>query len=295
MSAMRMIENERLLIEVSDLGAELSRIYDKKNDLEVMWDANPAHWNRHSPVLFPNVGGQYKGTYLYNGVQYKSEKHGFVRNMECTCVCAEGDRIVHRLTSTEETLAFYPFVFVLEITHVLKDNDVEVHWSVKNENNKEMYFTMGGHPAIRVPASDEYKRSDYFLSFPGHDKLTYTLVNLKEGLPDEPPVLYPLELTDGKRVIADGMFDYDALIFDGAQFDHVGIANPDGSPFVTMTCPDFPSFGIWSMEDAPFVCLEPWDGRCDNVGFASEIKEKQDIVALPAGETYRKYYILTIH
>ena len=56
----RTIENSFLKISVSDHGAELTGIYDKTNDREILWQADPAYWKRHAPVLFPNVGRNYK-------------------------------------------------------------------------------------------------------------------------------------------------------------------------------------------------------------------------------------------
>ena len=52
----RTIENSFLKISVSDHGAELTGIYDKVNDREVLWQADPAYWKRPAPVLFTIVG-----------------------------------------------------------------------------------------------------------------------------------------------------------------------------------------------------------------------------------------------
>ena len=49
------MENERLCIEISEHGAEVTRIYDKKKETELLWEGNPTYWKRHSPILFPNV------------------------------------------------------------------------------------------------------------------------------------------------------------------------------------------------------------------------------------------------
>ena len=49
------IENEKLSVTIDVHGAELSSIYDKENDRELIWQADAAFWNRHAPVLFPNV------------------------------------------------------------------------------------------------------------------------------------------------------------------------------------------------------------------------------------------------
>ena len=65
-------------------------------------------------------------------------------------------------------------------------------------------------------------------------------------------------------------------------------------PYVVMKCKGFPNFGIWSVKDAPFVCLEPWMGRCDDVGFDKELSEKPYINKVKPGESFEQSYeILT--
>lgn len=46
------LENDQLRVKIADHGAELSEIYDKTNDRQVLWNADPAYWKRHAPVLF---------------------------------------------------------------------------------------------------------------------------------------------------------------------------------------------------------------------------------------------------
>lgn len=53
------LENEELLVAVNRHGAELARIYDKLAGRELLWNADPAVWNRHAPILFPFVGKCY--------------------------------------------------------------------------------------------------------------------------------------------------------------------------------------------------------------------------------------------
>ena len=49
---MHTIENEELRVMISNHGAELSGIFDKRNNREVLWNADPKYWKRHAPVLF---------------------------------------------------------------------------------------------------------------------------------------------------------------------------------------------------------------------------------------------------
>ncbi|HHQ1159980.1 TPA: aldose 1-epimerase family protein, partial [Listeria innocua] len=45
------LENELLLVEMKEAGAELTRIFHKDTKLEYLWNADSAFWGRHSPVL----------------------------------------------------------------------------------------------------------------------------------------------------------------------------------------------------------------------------------------------------
>ena len=40
-----------LWVEINDFGGELSRIMDRKTGREILWNADPAVWNRHAPIL----------------------------------------------------------------------------------------------------------------------------------------------------------------------------------------------------------------------------------------------------
>ena len=70
----------------------------------------------------------------------------------------------------------------------------------------------------------------------------------------------------------------------------------DGAKLVTMLCPDALSVGIWAPAggEAPFICLEPWIGRCDNMGFAGELKDKFDEQSLEPGAGFRTAYDILI-
>ena len=91
------------------------------------------------------------------------------------------------------------------------------------------------------------------------------------------------------------MFDKDALVFDNGQIQKAGILLPDGTPYLTLTSEGFPNFGIWSVPGAPFVCLEPWMGRCDDCGFKKPLSEKANINVLKPDEEFIRSYQITVH
>ena len=289
------IKNEKLSVTIAAHGAELSSIYDKANDRELVWQADPAFWNRHAPVLFPNVGKYYGGHFTYNGTDYPMGQHGFARDTEFEQVESGENFVTYRLCADEESKKVYPFDFVLEITHRLNGNRLTVEWNVKNTDNKEMYFTIGGHPAFNVNVLPDTDFEDYSLVFKeGTEKLSYVLLDAESGTAIGDKV-YELELTDSKYALKKDMFDKDALVFDGGQIEWAALALPDGKPYIALESIGFPNFGIWSKPGAPYVCLEPWCGRCDNKGFEGEISEKPGIIALKAGETFKKSYDIIVY
>ena len=44
------LENKFLCVEINELGAEITSVYDKENDTEIIWEADPKFWKRHSPI-----------------------------------------------------------------------------------------------------------------------------------------------------------------------------------------------------------------------------------------------------
>ena len=60
---------------------------------------------------------------------------------------------------------------------------------------------------------------------------------------------------------------------------------------------DAPLFGIWSPtgKNAPFVCIEPWYGRCDAVDFEGSLKDRAYGQILEGKQVFSKDYVIRIH
>ena len=193
---MHYIENDRIKVAVADHGAELCGIYDKKRGHEVVWQADPAYWNRHAPVLFPFVGKVCGGQYRYKGISYPMGQHGFARDMDFTLVGKTENSITHVLRSDDATLAKYPFEFELEITHRIEDNKVFVEWKVTNPAKDEpLYFSIGAHPAFNVPVLPGTKKDDYYVSFDGKEELEYVFLD---------PVAEAADAENPHKLVLDG-------------------------------------------------------------------------------------------
>lgn len=286
------LENEFLCVEIAEMGAEVTRIYDKTEDNEILWEGNPVYWKRHSPVLFPNVGKTYKNRVLINGTQYPTSQHGFARDNVFTCIEAAKERASFMFRSSEETKEVYPFDFELHINYKLNKKELTVEWQVKNCGDETMYFTIGGHPAFRFAKPEETK-ADYVLKVPGKEKLEYVLIDISCGCANVDEV-HTLQLSEETYPLSDELFAKDALVVDNGQIEEAWLCHKDGTPYVGVRSDGFPNYGIWSVEGAPFVCLEPWMGRCDNAGFNAELSEKPNVNKVEAGEKFIKDYTIVV-
>lgn len=286
------LENEFLCVEIAEMGAEVIRIYDKTEDNEILWEGNPVYWKRHSPVLFPNVGKTYKNRVLINGTQYPTSQHGFARDNVFTCIEAANEKASFMFRSSEETKEVYPFDFELHINYKLNKKELTVEWQVKNCGDETMYFTIGGHPAFRFAKPEETK-ADYVLKVPGKEKLEYVLIDISCGCANVDEV-HTLQLSEETYPLSDKLFAKDALVVDNGQIEEAWLCHKDGTPYVGVRSAGFPNYGIWSVEGAPFVCLEPWMGRCDNVGFNAELSEKPNVNKVEAGEKFIKDYTIVV-
>ena len=124
----------------------------------------------------------------------------------------------------------------------------------------------------------------------GKDELVCSLLDLASGT-----IIDKFEnvfLNDGMLALSEELFAGDTLVMDDGQVLSVGLYHKDGSHRVTVHCDGFPNFGVWSMPNAPFVCLEPWMGRCDNHGFDRELSEKPNVNRVAPGETFSASYTI---
>lgn len=288
---MKTISNKQLTIQVSPHGAELCSIV--ANGKEYLWQADPAFWKRHSPVLFPIVGSVWENEYRNEGIPYTLTQHGFARDMEFTLISEKEDEVRYRLVSNEETLHKYPFPFCLEIGYRIQGKKIEVMWEVKNTGDKEMYFQIGAHPAFYWPEFDASNSERGFFRFDKENGLKYILISEK-GCAD-PSTEYSLELTDGLLPLDTHTFDKDALILENEQVRKVTLYNKEKLAYLSLHF-NAPVVGLWSppAKNAPFVCIEPWYGRCDRAHYTGEYKDKAWMQHLQPEEIFQGGYTIEI-
>ena len=288
---MSTLENEHLRVSVKPEGAELTSIFDKTNNLERLWQADPSVWNRHAPVLFPFVGRLVNDTCHYRGKTYSLPQHGFARDCTFRLIRETSATISYELADTPETRANYPFAFKIQLDYSLHGNKVRVAHTVTNPGVETMYFSIGGHPAFRTTLLEGESFSDYYIEFEKKETCTRWYAN-GNGLIDRSEEKY-LSNTALVPYTLD-RFSEDALIFKNLESSEVSLKSFKNGHAVTLDFAGWPYLGIWSKPGgAPFVCLEPWFGIADAAGHDGELTRKEGIMRLESGLNFCCEYALT--
>lgn len=286
------LQNETVAIGVDSHGAELKSLKKLATGTEYMWCGDGKYWARTSPVLFPFVGGLNGKKYRAKGRTYPMTQHGFARDMEFELLSESENELWFVLKSSEETLEKYPYEFTLKLGYRIEGGKVEVLWQVENPGNEDLHFSIGGHPAFNCPVKEGIKQSECFLDFGGPEEIVSSRIGesgLVTGCMDV------FRLTEGKLALTENLFDHDALVIENNQTDMAALCGKDGSPYLTVTM-EAPVFGVWSPpgKNAPFVCIEPWYGRCDREGFEGTLEEREWGNRISPGGIWQASYVIEV-
>ena len=288
------LENDLCRVRINAHGAELSSLVRKDLDhLEYLWQADAAVWARHAPVLFPIVGRLPEDTYFHQGQPYRLPQHGFARDRAFELVRQSATEVQLRLSDDEQSRQVFPFAFELSITHRLQGSTVHVIWEVRNPaaDQEELLFSIGAHPAFRCPLLPDEAFEDYAFRFDHHVTIERHL--LQGGLLNGQTETV---LSDAAELpLSYELFAQDALVLKHYDFDRVTLASRRSPRQVQMQFAGFPYLGLWTKgPGAPFVCIEPWQGIAGSVGASTELRDKEGILTLAPGATFRAAYTISV-
>jgi galactose mutarotase-like enzyme len=278
---------------VSLHGAELQSL--QLNSHEYLWHGDPAYWGRRSPILFPMVGKVYGGAFRVDGKEYPMGQHGFARDSEFVKV---GERYVLSGCPLEK----YPYQFELAVTYRTEGNRFIAEWTVTNLDNKDIHFQIGAHPALLLP---DYHEIDpihgYLQCFDAQGnvvKQPMLIHGLREGYLTElsSPVPMPVD-EDGLLPITKDTFAIDTFMLEHGTVKSVALLDKDKKPYLKVGSDQTEAYGLWAPHKpgCPFVCLEPWCGITDLVGFSGELKDRYLNHALQPGEKFVFEYWIEIN
>ena len=278
------ISNGNLQATINPQGAELNSLKNASGR-EYIWEGNPEFWGKHSPVLFPIVGTLKNNSYIHKGKVYQMTRHGFARDNVFAIKASDENSVTFSLASNEKTREAYPFDFELEIKYHLNNDTLAIDYNVTNYGNENMPFSLGAHPAFALPRDF----SSYSLKFEKDEELLST--QLENDLLSDKIVKLPVH--DAVLPLSYELFERDALILKKHNSGHLDILE-DNIPLLRVSYNDFPHLGIWTKQNAPFICIEPWQGYSDTLNASGNLDEKEGILLLKPKEHYKAGFEIQI-
>ena len=239
---------------------------------------------------------------LYQGKEYQLSQHGFARDCEFEAInvldlnrkfnyrFSSFNAMAFLLKSNEDTRKIYPFDFELYVVYQLEELSLKVYWVVENKTNGDIYFQIGAHPAFNYRNFDPEAPIQGYMKFNRMGRLSLTRLECGGYAAVERA---DLVVDENGIPITKETFAGDALVFEN-QLNRVALCDKQGEPYVELLF-DAPVVGLWSPAKtgyAPFMCIEPWYGRCDDSNFSGAYNQKPYINHLLKDEIFRSQYVI---
>ena len=278
------IKKGNVSAKVTTNGAQLCSLKVGDSN-ELMWQADGAYWTSHAPILFPIVGALREDKAMIDGKFYTIPKHGLVRKSEWTLVSQDESFVEMEISANEETLKAYPFNYTLKAKYTIVENGVKTSFTVKNNNDVEMPYFIGGHPGFNVPFESGTSFNDYELEFAGIENLKSPQIITETSIYD---------FTKSKAIVDNAksikldneLFSNDVIVYDNFKKNEISIKNCKSGKKLTMNFEELKMLGVWKpYNDAPFLCLEPWLGCSTTTTENDNFTDKVDCQKLKPQET----------
>lgn len=288
---MEILKNEFITARINPKGAELSSVM--LDGVERMWQADPAIWGRHSPLLFPLIGRLKEQKYEYDGRVIDAPTHGFCRDRMFQVVEKTDTLVRFRTESDNGTMDVYPFSFTLEVEFELAGYSIIKRHKVTNCSPVEMPFEVGGHDAYRTTLCPGEAMSDYAIAFEGLEELHPYAMDEK-GILGLPEMVIPLE--NGLLTKLPEQVGLDTIVLSDLPVRKATLVSRKTGTKVTVEFDDFPYLGIWTAQkgvETHYICIEPWSTLPDGHFMGRGLKDKTGICLLAPDETRTLTYTTT--
>jgi galactose mutarotase-like enzyme len=286
------IENTQLKVTIKTKGAELDSLVNKETGIDYLWDGNPKFWPKKSPILFPIVGTLKNNTYYFNNKPFHLTRHGFARDYDFELTSQTSDSLTMTLKSSDKTLAVYPFQFKLDILYTITANKLEVKYVVHNEGNDNMYFSIGGHPAFKLPLEKHLSYNDYYIEFAQIEDAKRWVIS-PEGLIE--PSTFPFITNNNRLDLSKDLFSNDAVFFKYLNSESVTLKTKHSPHGLQLNFPRFPFLAFWAAPNADFVCIEPWCGIADSTNTDQQFINKEGINLLTPAQQFERAWSVEVY
>ena len=237
------LNNNSIGISVKKYGAELSSFKSLDTSIEYLWQGNPDVWYGQSPILFPIVGTLLDNKCRIDGKEYEMFRHGIARKRDFELKEQGEDHLTLTQSWNDESLERYPFKYIFDIEFKLDGKKLTVTHTIKNADDKIMYFSIGAHPGFNCKIGDR-------LSFAEPETLVCEKIDTDSILDGKH---YPTLNNETDIVITKDIFDGDALILSGMKSDTVYLESDLRPQKIKFNFGKAPVLGIWAKPGAEYV------------------------------------------
>lgn len=272
------VASSELAAEIDPLGAQLCSLRDR-DGRDLQWGGEPEVWAGRAPLLFPIVGELAGGRYRLGTDTYPLPRHGFARRRVFELLGAGANAVQLRLSADEATLAVYPFQFDLDVAFTVVDATLTTTVTVRNRGGSDLPASFGFHPAFRWPLPYGADRAAHFIEFARDEPAPVRRLDAHGLLRAE---TLPTPVVERRLPLRDELFAHDVLIFEALNSNSLTYG-AERSPRLRVTFPDTPFLGLWTKPGAGFICIEPWHGIADPIGYAGDFRSKPGIFMLAPG------------
>lgn len=272
------LHSDALDVAIDPQGAQLSMLRDAAGN-ELLWHGDPAVWKGRAPILFPIVGALNGGHYQWCRQRFALPRHGFARDRRFAVVASNARAALFRQSGDSTTHARYPFAFELDVAFEVAGARLTTLATVRNNGEIALPASLGFHPALRWPLPYGAPRADHYLEFEQDEPAPIRRLNA-EGLLT--PTLHATPMRGRRLMLDDALFVDDVVIFDQLASRSLTYGANSG-PRIRMEFPDATHLGLWTRPGAGFICIEPWRGVADPVGYTGDFGDKPGVFRVEPG------------
>lgn len=288
------IQNDRFTATINEVGAELTHLVDQASHRDLIW--NNDLWPKHAPVLFPAIGRSNEDSYLIDGQRYETPQHGFVSGETFMIVDQTPTAVTLSLKANAATRVYYPFYFELQVTFTLVATGLNLTFSVQNHGQQDLSYSLGSHPAFNVPFEAGEAFTDYELVLDPAPTDLQQFEIVKTPNPYRSGKELPVTTDKGVIKLNYPMFDAGLIILKAPNLAHLTLQSTKSKHSISLNLDDFDYVTLWTKEgaQAPFLCLEPFNGLPDVAGDLRELATKEGNHHVAVGQSETMAYTITV-
>jgi galactose mutarotase-like enzyme len=264
------------------------------NDEDINYFWRPASLEKlGTSVCFPLMGFLPDNKYIIDDKEYTMNIHGFAQNREFTIFEKSEQHISYELVDDAETYQQYPWHFRFFLTYSVDRDTLKTEYRVENRDEKELYFSVGGHPRYSCPIVPGDRFEDYFIEFEKPESVNNIFKSYGPVSEIEKCFSH-----DGKRINLDyRMFTKGCFCFYPYNSSVIRLINKKNKRGIIIQLGGARYLQFWTEPGSPFLAIELFFGSTSSLPVKYEDKDwkgRPGTLHIKKEEVYSCVYSATI-